>query len=336
MDDELEDEEKRIKEYGSRYRIVELLLQLLSGETFNLEESMKHYGVKKKAIQLDLKYMRFLLDRYMPDRKIVYDARDQVYRVENEGQITSAEALTILKMVIGTRAFSKNELEKIEEEVLNFVSFSEQSSVKTLLSTTLGKYYPVKTQDDLVERIDKFANWILKHKIIEFTYHSSRDDSNSDKTFVGTPINLYFDTSFYYVMIYLMEDGDDKDNPRVFRIDRFDFPIKEKRKSYNIPFSKKVDEGEVLKKTYLLRMGNDVNYTFQYWNYPQTALDKLPGSKIVETKDDGSVIIKGEIFSEGALLWILSQGDGLKVLGPDSLVKEVKTRLKKAVELYDN
>ncbi|HIY92288.1 MAG TPA: WYL domain-containing protein [Candidatus Companilactobacillus pullicola] len=336
MDDELTEEEKRIKEYGSRYRIVELLLQLLSGETFNIDEAMEHYGVKKKAIQLDLKYMRFLLDRYMPDRKIVYDPKEQVYRVENKGVVTSAEALMVLKMIIGTRTFSKDELEDVEEGILDLVSYKERSSVKTLLATTLGKYYPVKTEDNLIERIDKFANWILKHKTIEFTYNSSRKDSDPDKTFIGVPINLYFDTSFYYVMVYLLEDEDDKSNPRVFRIDRFDFPIMEKRKSYNIPFNKKVDEGEELKKTYLLRMGNDVHYKFQYWNYPQTALDKLPGSRIVETKDDGSVIIKGEIFSEGALLWIFSQGDGLKVLEPESLVREVKERLKKAVELYDN
>jgi len=124
----------------------------------------------------------------------------------------------------------------------------------------------------------------------------------------------------------------DQDESRIFRLDRF-LTHRAKHRSFNIPAVRREDMGVAINRTYLLKMGNIIQYKFQYWDYPQTALDKLPGSK-VDKKLTDSVIISGEMYSEGGLLWLLSQGNRIKVLEPQSLVNEVQTRLQRALDLY--
>lgn len=332
--EELDPERKDIEAFGSRYRVLDLFARLLDQEEITIEWAKNFYG-KEEAIKKDFRILRKVLSRQMPDAKLVLDKETEAYHLKRKGVLSTPDALAILKMMIGIRAFSKDELTDIFDDILLLVDEDDRQDIKILLATTLYNYKAVKVSDDLRECILKMSKYILNKKAISFTYNSSRKGSNSKKEIVGVPINMYFDTSYYYVMIYLLKDANSKDNPRIFRLDRFNLPITEKRKSVNIPYSKKVDEGAMLNKTHLLKMGNDVTYKFEYFSYPQTALDKLPGSKIVEVKDN-SVVISGSIFSEGALLWIFSQGNQLKVLEPSSLVEEVKQRLHDTLDLYED
>ncbi|TGD23656.1 WYL domain-containing protein [Companilactobacillus suantsaicola] len=331
-DKELTPQEKFILDSGSRARILDLFLRMYTGESVDTEWAAKYFNVKPRAIQRDYEIIKNVLEKYLPNKVMVLNREDRTRSLDIDEGVPVSGVIAVLKMIIGTRAFSKEELEDFKEDILSLVSYKERPMVKTLLAATLSKYYPVDVPDDLLMRIDKFSEWIVKRKPIHFEYRNGYPGKVSE--FKGVPINLYFDTSFYYVMIYIVDKENLSENPLVFRVDRFVFPVKELRKSYNIPFDKKVDEGVVINKMFLLKMGNDVHYRFQYWSNPQTALNKLPGSEIEKSMPDGSVIIKGEIFSEGALLWIFSQGDQIKVLGPRSLKIMVKERLRKTLELY--
>ncbi|WP_119317158.1 WYL domain-containing protein [Companilactobacillus formosensis] len=332
--EKLDPEYQDIKNSGSRYRILNIFTRFLNHETMTMDWATEHYKANKTAIQKDFKLIRRILAQQMPNRQLVLDKSNSEYHITREGVIDGADAIAILKMLIGTRAFSKAELKDFTSDILDLVDDGDYRNIKVLLSATMAEYKPVKVSDDLRERIRRLSECILKKRSVTFKYHSSRQGSDATKDIIGVPINMYFDTSYYYVMIYLLKDADPKDNPRIFRIDRFEFPIDSSKRAINIPYSKKVDEGTMLNKTHLLKMGNDVNYSFEYFSYPQTALDKLPGSRIVEKKEN-SVIIEGSIFTEGALLWIFSQGNQLKVLGPDSLVRAVKQRLVDTLKLYE-
>lgn len=329
MDDEKTKEEKEPK-IGSRERIMELFSKMMSGETVNFKEAMDEYDVKIKAIQNDFKIIKSIVYRYFPSHEVYYDRNLNVHGIKNNGDIGFEEVLLILKMLISTRALTKDAFIEIADELFGFVSNDDKHKIKRMLAAQLNKYQPVQTVDDLVDRIGKFSEWINNKKIIEFKYGSSRPDSDENELHTGVPLYLYFDQSYFYVVIYSIE----KKKNYVYRMDRFK-QFKSKNKSYNTPFVNREDEGENANKTHLLKMGNDVHYKFQYWNYPQTALDKLPGSKIERRIDkDNSVIISGEGYAEGLLLWIMSQGDRIKVIEPQSLVEAVHKRLLGALDLY--
>ena len=319
----------------SRTRIMDLFFRMYFGERINTESASKYYNVGIKAIQNDLRIIKTALESNVPEWSIIFDSEDKTHRIETESKVSISVAVAILKMIIGTRAFSQSELNAIREKIFELVNSGQKKQIQRLTTTTVNKYYPVKSPDDMLERIGKFSKWILNQKAITYTYNSSRTDSDPNEEFTGIPINMYFDRNYYYVMMYLDTDDSKAENPRVFRVDRFNFPVVEKCKQIHLPFDKKVDEWEMLRKTFLLKMGNDVHYKFRYWYYPQTALDRLPGSRVTKVFPDNSVQIEGEIFSEGALLWLFSQGEHIKVLYPPTLVEAVKGQLHRALKLYE-
>jgi len=66
---------------------------------------------------------------------------------------------------------------------------------------------------------------------------------------------------------------------------------------------------------------------FSYRYYEQTALDFFPRSRVVKYNEDGSVVIEAFAKVDGAVLWLLSQGEAVKVLAPQSLVERMKETL---------
>ena len=107
-------------------------------------------------------------------------------------------------------------------------------------------------------------------------------------------------------------------------------------KSTNILRSKLEDGTTIRNYTYLLNGGRKSYFKIQCWTYPQTALDRLPNSRIIKHEPDGSVIIEGYLYLQGLKLWIMSEGTLVKVLEPTSLVNDIKKELRAALKQYDN
>jgi len=328
IEDETGQQSKRL---GSRERILEEFIMMMQGSKFTQSELMSYYDATDRPIKLDFQIIRSMLKAHMPDYKIYNNRENKTYEIKStEGRLQSEKVLAILKIIIGSRAFSREELDDLKDDLLDLVQVDQKADLKRLIAATINKYTPVakSSQYDLMELIRIFAECISRQRKVEFTYLSSTG-SNSKESHVGVPLNLYFDTYYFYVTVYLINNKKSYN----YRLDRFQ-TVKPKRKTFNVPIDKKEDEGAAIKKTNLLKMGNDVQYKFRYWNYPQTALDRLQGSKVTKRFPDGSVIIEGEIYAEGAKLWILSQGANIKVLAPQSLVDQVKEQLRDTLSLY--
>jgi len=321
----------KMEKIGSRERILEEFIMMMQGSKFTKPELEKFYLVSDRAIIIDFKIIKTMLKTYLPDYEMYNDRGQKTYEIKKgQGTISSEKILAILKILIGSRAFNEEELEDLKDDLLDLTPVDQHADLKQLMAATLSKYTPVakSSKYDLLELVRMFSEYIIDKRKIEFTYSSSTG-SSSEKYHVGVPLNLYFDTFYFYVTVYIIEKGQSYN----YRLDRFQ-TVEPKRKTFNVPAAKKEDEGAAIKKTNLLKMGNDVHYKFRYWNYPQTALDRLQGSQITHKYEDGSVVIEGELYAEGAKLFVLSQGDKIKVMEPASLVEQVKETYQKALKLY--
>ena len=65
----------------------------------------------------------------------------------------------------------------------------------------------------------------------------------------------------------------------------------------------------------------------------EALLDRLPTAKVIERSEEYA-LIEAEVFDDGIVLWLLSQGDSLEVLEPESLRQEVADKLKKSLAKY--
>ncbi|CAJ1229602.1 transcriptional regulator [Levilactobacillus zymae] len=313
----------------SQERIVQLLFRLLDGESINFRAEARDYGCSERTMTRDQAVIADALV-HETEFEMGYKANTHQHYLDREDQISQAEALALIKLVIGTRALSRAEMQRVTHHLLNMLSLKTQKAVKKTIATTMAAYIPVGADQKILPRLAKFSDYIIDKQAIKFSYQSSVPQGNHPQFQVGRPLSLYFADYYFYVVMYL----EDNNRSVVFRLDRFD-KVKSLNRQLEVPADKKTDEGALRQKTYLLNGGYELHYRFRYWGYPQTALDKLPKSQVTHRHDDGSVTIEGDLFSQGALLWVLGQGALIKVLAPQTLINDVKATLQKTLAYYD-
>lgn len=60
-----------------------------------------------------------------------------------------------------------------------------------------------------------------------------------------------------------------------------------------------------------------------YGDNPEPVLDRLPTARVVEQYEH-KCTIEAEVYGKGCLMWLLSQGDKVEILRPESLREEMK------------
>lgn len=318
-----------------RERAVDVLVKLMTGEKITTDVDGKtYYQVSERSLERDTKLIRETLAANEANYRL--KQKGKTYWLEKAGTLSAEEVLALLKIVIGTRALTRDELMLVKDHLLDLVADEERAKIQKLISNTLLRYTPLFSNGDreILPRLKEFANWVSNKAPIKFHYRSSVPDSKGRtlaKPGIGVPLSIYFADFYFYVVMYIPE----RDKSLVYRLDRFQ-DAKATRSVVKVPGDKKLDEGALRNKTYLLSGGSDIPYEFRYWGYPQTALDKLPNSRITDwNREDGSVTIKGDhLASQGALLWVLSQGSQIQVVAPQSLVAAVKRELTKTLHYY--
>ncbi|WP_130843922.1 helix-turn-helix transcriptional regulator [Lactiplantibacillus mudanjiangensis] len=307
-------------------RVINVLLDLLHGEAMTAETLAAKYQVTSRTIQRDLKSLRDLLAKNDPDYTYRHEGRH--YQLTPTNQLQPAAVLAILKILIGSRALGRSELDLMMTDLLALLAPDARDQTKKLCLATLNQYLPVGAgQQDLLPRIQQFADWIATRTTLTFTYQHGTSLGIQDES--GLPIGLYFDNFYFYVIMY-----SDKNPHRIYRLDRFSNLQASTADKFKLDYQRKIDEGRFNNKTYLLHGGNEVTYQFRYWALPQTALDRLPHSRIVSYYPDNSVLIEADSFEQGALMWILSQAEHLQVIAPPSLIEQVKSLYRSALARY--
>lgn len=312
---------------SSQERIMELFFRLYQGEHVDFPAEAAHYDCSDRTMTRDKAVLADALARDQTFH-LAYDGPTHATYLDRSDQLTVEEVVALVKMVIGTRALSTEEMHQTVTHLLALMSLADRKRIKQMITTTMAHYVPVGHSQNLLTRLAQFTTAITNKQLVQFTYQSSVKNAKPHQQ-TGQPLSLYFADFYFYVVMYL----DQVDKSTVFRLDRF-LTVRPLVDQVGVPADKKVDEGAMRNKTYLLNGGHELHYRFRYWGYPQTALDKLPKSKLVQQFKDGSVEIEGDMFSQGALLWVLGQGALIKVLAPQSLKEEVKESLQKALSYY--
>lgn len=312
-------------------RTLDILMNMLQGKSFDANSVKERYGTSERTFKRDLKVIRenkIFKDKYV----INYNARKRSYSVSNKGKLEPEVVLAILKILIGSTALNKDELDTIEDQLLGSIATKEQDKVTKLLATTSESYIPV-VDKPILPWIKDFAQWIVERRNLAFVYTSSVTTTDHTKMREGVPLNMYFANRHFYVMMYMIE----KDKTFVYRLDRF--KKVEPKRITKVPADKKPDEGKMLNQTYMLGGGNFIHYKFRYHSSKAVALNNVPNSHLSkddDPNDEDYAIVEGDLYSQGALFWVLSQGPQVEVLQPESLITELKAKLKETLNKYED
>ena len=121
--------------------------------------------------------------------------------------------------------------------------------------------------------------------------------------------------------------------PAIFRVDRIaDYRLLDQ--TFSLPYANRFQEGEFRKRVQFMYPGRLQSIRFRYTGASVDAiLDRLPTAKVLS--QDGKVfIVEAEVYGKGIVMWLLSQGDRVEVLAPESLRLAMKETLLRILEKY--
>ena len=87
--------------------------------------------------------------------------------------------------------------------------------------------------------------------------------------------------------------------------------------------------------TQFMYPGERIHLRLKYYGeHPEPILDRLPTAVIKKQEEDG-YLIEAEVYGKGIIMWLLSQGSKVEVLGPKSLREEMRKSLQEVLERYE-
>ncbi len=351
--EQVEDNEKkksRKKKSDNRQsknsRTLSMYARLCDGKVLNKAAEAVHFGVDERSIQRDLDDIRTFLDEraveYGEDKSVVYDRQVKGFRMEgiNQALMTNSEILSVCKILLESRAFSKKEMgEVLDKMIQGCVPQKNMKLVTDLISNEKFHYVEVLQREGIQEHVWDIGNHIRQCNLLELDYQKQDESSERIKRIVE-PVAVLFSEYYFYLNAFIVEKDSrgrylHKYNyPAIFRIDRI-LSYRNLEEKFKLPYTNRFQEGDFRKRVQFMYAGELIRLEFQYrGKNPSAILDRLPTARIKE-KNESGVIIEAEVYGKGAMMWLLSQGDKVTILRPRKLREEMRELLTNMLKQYE-
>ena len=328
-------------------RTLDMYIRLCEGKSINKKEESKHFGVDERSIQRDIDDIRsFLADRSEStgdQREVVYDrAKEGFVMKGSEGSLLSNdEILAVSKILLESRAFTKKEIGSIlDKMVAGCVPQKNMKLVSDLILNEKYHYVELNHKSVVKDKLWELGDEVKQCNLLELTY-LKQGRSNETVKRVVQPVGLIFSEYYFYLNAFIVEkDTHGKyvqiyDYPAIFRLDRIK-TFKEIGEKFRIPYADRFEEGEFRKRVQFMFPGKLIRLQFKYFGASiEAILDRLPTASAtpVSNKDD-EFLVEAEVYGNGILMWLLSQGSKVEVLKPKSLRDEMKSILIEMLSRY--
>ena len=308
------------EKFGKNTRILDITLRLASGEVINKQTAMDLYQVNERTIRRDIETIRtYFAEKNSTTgeyKEVVYDSNKKGYVLieKKQSNLTNGEALAISKILLESRAFTKNEMFTILDKIVDgCVPNDRRGQVSELIRNEEFYYIPLQHNQPLIDRIWELGQAITNQNKIQMRY------SKMDGTLVERlvkPVGILFSEFYFYLIAFLNDDSVVSEesvdliklSPTIYRIDR----IKEYHilpEHFAVPYKNRFQEGEFRKRVQFMYGGSLQKVKFEYSGPSiEAVLDRLPTAAI-EKEENGVYTVSAEVFGKGIDMWLKSQGE---------------------------
>lgn len=315
-----------------KYRILDIFYRAMRGEKIKVAALAGEYEVSEKSISRDISEIKsFLAD--CPEQfagvELVYDYTEKAYKLEMEHFLLSKELFSIVKMLIGCRGYSKEELLELVEKLRQFTTEDDRLLLNQLIQNELYHYQEVRHDcASVIDNLWKLTSCINEQKEITIRYYKMNRRQVERRI---QPVAVLFSEYYYYLIAFRT---DLKENlPLYFRVDRI-VQIVEHRTTFVKERRHYFNEGDLRKKIQFMQPGELRKIRFEFSGPSvQAILDRIPTAKVVG-KNGKAQILEAETYGRGINMFLLSQGHYVKPLAPESFVKEMRIEVEKMMERY--
>lgn len=337
-------------------RILDVYNRLITGEEVDAEEVAQRYQVNIKTIRRDFE----LIENYLSDKMVndvdnlfiknITEARNEkaLYKLMNADTrfLTRGEIIAISKILLDSRGLAEEEMDNIIRKLTRqAVMPRDQLFIKNILENEWFNYTEAAHSLPLLNNIVNISKAIESNRIIKVEYRRS---DGQYKERILEPLGIIFNEYYFYLAANIQNIDKEKhfiikgdDNPTVYRLDRMEnLTILEER--FQVKEERRFKEGEYRKRLQFMFGGelHKIKLLVKEFSY-ETVQDHLPDFEICENVEylkDGNeeykYVFKGELFGEGIVFFLLTQGDGVKLIEPLKIKDKLKEKALKLNEIY--
>lgn len=314
-------------------RVLDIFYRMVKGEALSVKKIAEEYEVSTKSISRDINEIKDFLSEsrdLVGNTELKYSFQEKTYSLELDGFLLSKELVAVIKVLIGSRSFSKMELLEIIAKLKQFTTTNDRVMLEKLISKEMYHYQEVNHDcKSVIDRVWQLTGCIHGKKEITITYFKMNRKEVVRRLL---PIAVIFSEYYFYLIAYAGGDGDYE--PRYFRVDRIT-QITEHRTTYQIPEKNSFDEGELRKKIQFMFPGKEQKIRFEFTGPSvQAILDRMPTARVVEV-DGNKKIVEAVTYGSGIKMYLLSQGSWVRVISPPEFVQEMKEEIEKMHGAYE-
>ena len=317
-------------------RILYIYSKIMDGAVVKKAELAERFGVNERSIQRDIDDIRTYMQNNMIQdgyqHSIIYDRMKKGYRLEKISllKLTNSELLAISKILLASRAFPKDEMERIMEKILlSSVPAESQKMIRELISNELFHYVEPRHGINVTDSLWEIGEAIKQNRYMEISYQRTKDKKIVTRKI--KPLAIIFSEYYFYLTAFIDEKDESRNHfevlndafPTIYRIDRIkEFQVLDEQ--FYVPYRDRFEEGEFRKRIQFMYGGKLQKVKFRYTGSDVAAiLDKLPTAQILEETEAGYVI-SAEVFGKGIEMWLRSQGEMVEMLESYSQKAEEK------------
>lgn len=306
-------------------RILAIYSKLMNGNIVNKYEEANFYQVNERSIQRDIDDIRNYLEQEATEHgffnEVIYDREKKGYRLDQiyKIKLTNDEILAISKIMLDSRAFTKNEMLDIIQRLISCcVPENNRKLVNDLISNEAFHYVEPRHGKVFIDKLWDIGQAIQQHQYIEVQYQGVQ--GSTVKTRKLKPLAIMFSEYYFYLAAFI-DDEKVRENfsvindafPTIYRIDRIQ-GLKVLDDRFHIPYADRFEEGEFRKRIQFMYGGKLRKVKFKYTGYSvEAVLDRLPTAQII-SEENGEYVIQAEVFGDGIDMWLRSQGDIITIL----------------------
>ena len=163
-------------------RVLRMYDLLMRGKVINKTDAGQKFGVDEKTIQRDLDDIRCYLNERVNDfgiqNELIYDRRKNGYRLEQEEgmRFSNEEVLAITKILLDSRAFTKDEMMQMLDKLIECcVPPQNKSLVSELIANERYHYIEPQHHRVFIDKMWQIGQAIHEKKCIEIGYERTKD-----------------------------------------------------------------------------------------------------------------------------------------------------------------
>lgn len=338
-------DKKSFEKKKKEERVLDIFLRLSEGRCLNKAELVHEYGIDDRTFQRDVSALRNTLAEYAAKEHsagmtVEYDRVRKGFVLEGGNAVMSnSEILAVSKILLESRAFTKNEIGKILDKLIRgCAAKKDKDLISELIASEKHHYVELRNQSCIQDTLWELGEHIRKQNVLKIVYEK-QVNAKERVTRLVQPVAVQFSEYYFYLHAYIAEEEKGEiirkyEHPAIFRVDRI-VSFREVGKQFREEYTKRFAEGEFRKRTQFMYAGDLKRVRLKYiGNSVDVILDRLPTAEIMSRKGN-EYEISAEVYGKGLLMWLLSQGSAVEVLAPQSVREEMKEMLREMVGKYE-